>query len=80
MVGAFTTNQKPLLDMSFCELNPHKKVTWICHMDTKTKPCNTLYDIIIGMDMMTEIGMYVNNAKKVIQWEENSTLLYHRGA
>ena len=30
--------------------------------------------------MMTEIGMYVNTAKKVIQWEDNSTPLYHRGA
>ena len=80
MGGVFTTSQKWLLDMSFPELNPHKKVTWICHIDTKTKPYNTLYDVIIGMDLMTEIGMYVNTAKRVIQWEENSTPLYHRGA
>ena len=80
MGGVFTTSQKRLLDMSFPELNPHKKVTWICHIDSKTRPCNALYDVIIGMDMMTEIGMYVNTAERIVQWEENSTLLYHRGA
>ena len=35
MGGVFTTSQQRLLDMSFPELNPHKKVTWICHIDSR---------------------------------------------
>ena len=42
MGRVFTTNQKWLLDTSFPKLNLHKKVTWICHVDAKTKLCNVL--------------------------------------
>ena len=79
MGGVFTTNQRRLVDLHFPELNPNKNVTWVCHVDNKTNPEGALYDIILGMDFMTETGMYVDTARKVVQWEENSVPLYPRG-
>ena len=77
MGGVFVTNQKRLLDMSFPALNKSKTVTWACHVDDKTKPENAMCDIILGMDFMTEVGMCVNVADKIIQWEENSLPRVH---
>ena len=37
-------------------------------------------DVIIDMDVMTEIGVCVNAADKVTQWEENTAPLCPRGA
>ena len=79
MGGMFTTNQKRLLDVSFPELHPHKTVSWICHADSTTKSEDALCDVTTGMDMMTETGIFVNTADKVIQWEDNTAPLHPRG-
>ena len=67
--GTFSTNRKALLDFSFPEKSHNKKVTHVCHVDDKTSRDKANYDMIIGMDLMTEIGIYVNTATKVIHWE-----------
>ena len=79
MGGSFTTKQKALLDFKFPELDNNKTVTWICHVDTTTDPSKALYDIIIGMDLMTEIGIYINTATREVVWGENTTPLMQRG-
>ena len=80
MGGTFTTKQKALIDFSFPELDPGKKVTWICHADTKTEKANALYDMIIGLDLLTEIGLYVNTETKMLYWEGHTAPLKERGA
>jgi hypothetical protein len=78
--GNFQTKRKVLIDMKFPELNPHKKVSWICHMDETTDPDTALYDIIIGMDMLCELGLTVDTETKTVRWEGNETPLCNRGA
>ncbi len=79
MGGKFTTNQKALIDFKFPELDPNKKVTWVTHVDSKTDQEHALYDIIIGMDLMTEIGIFVNTETKEVVWEGHTTPLVSRG-
>ena len=38
-----------------------------------------MYDMIIGMDLMTKIGIYVDTEKKYIRWEGNTVPLKQRG-
>ena len=57
----------------------HKSVTWICHVDDFHKPEQMQCDVIIGMDLMTEIGIFVNTATKRVQWEDSSCPLKERG-
>ena len=73
------TKKKALVDFKFPELNIDKMVTWVCHVDESTKKENALYDMIIGVDLMTAIGIYVDTNDKVIRWEGNHTPLGMRG-
>jgi hypothetical protein len=77
--GNFTTKRKALVDFKLPELNTHKKVTWAAHMDETSDPDKALYDIIIGMDMLCELGVVIDTEAKVIRWEGNETPLCNRG-
>jgi len=67
------------LDFKFPELSTQKKVTWICHVDETTDENSAMYDMIIGMDLMTSIGIYVDTEAKLIRWENNTSPLVTRG-
>ncbi len=77
--GQFSTNRKALVDFKFPELSTDKKVTWIAHVDDKTNHEHASYDMIIGMDLMTELGIYVNTAERTIKWHEMAIPLKQRG-
>ena len=57
MGGNFVTKRRCLVDFKFPELSTQKKVTWIMHVNEKTDSTHSLYDMIIGMDLMTELGI-----------------------
>lgn len=78
--GTFKTKKKALIDFKFPELNTDKKVTWICHVDETANRADALYDMIIGMDLMTAIGIYVDTDDKVIRWKDDFTPLGVMGA
>ena len=79
MGGNFVTKQKALVDFKFPELHHNRTVTWICHVDDKTDHNTALYDFIIGMDLMTELGIYVKTDTKEVCWDGASTPLVQRG-
>ena len=79
MGGHFLTKQRVLIDFKLPELDPGKTVTWICHVDAKHKPANALYDLIIGMDLMTELGLYVNTETKELVWDGHTVPLKEHG-
>jgi transposase InsO family protein len=71
MGGKFVTKRKALIDFTFPELSTQKIVSCTCHVDDKTNPEHALYDMIIGMDLMTDLGLYVNTATKQVVWEND---------
>ena len=77
--GTFVTHRKALMEFKFPELSTSKKVQWKTHVDHVTDPKHAAYDMIIGMDLMTEIGIFVNTADKQIHWEEAFIPLKQRG-
>lgn len=79
MGGVFETNQKALIEFSFPELSGDKRITWICHVDGQTKPDMAMYDMILGMDLLTEIGLVVDTEQKVVRWEDSTTPLKQKG-
>jgi hypothetical protein len=66
--GTFTTNYESLLDFKFPELSTSKVVTRQAHVDDKTSSKEAAYDMIMGMDLMTFIGISVDCAQKCIRW------------
>jgi hypothetical protein len=66
--GTFTTNYESLLDFKFPELSTSKVVTWQAHVDDKTSSKEAAYDMIMGMDFMTSIGITVDCEQICIRW------------
>jgi hypothetical protein len=76
--GSFVTNRKALVDFKFPE-SSSKTVTWIVHVDHKTSREKAAYDMIIGMDLMTTIGIFVNTRDRIVEWEGHAIPLKERG-
>jgi transposase InsO family protein len=77
--GNFVTHRQARIQFAFPELSDKKYVTWVVHVDHHTDPTKALYDMVIGMDCMCNLGVYVNTEEKVITWEGNSIPLKKRG-
>jgi hypothetical protein len=67
--GTFTTNYESLLDSKFPQLSTIKVVTWQAHADDKTSSKEAAYDMIMGMDLMTFIGITVDCEQRFIKWD-----------
>jgi hypothetical protein len=66
--GTFTTNYEWLLDIKFPELSTSKVVAWQAHVDDKTSGKEAAYDMIMGMDLMTSIGITEDFEQRCIIW------------
>jgi hypothetical protein len=56
------------LDFKLPELSTSKVVTWQAHADDKTSSKEAAYDMIMGMDLMTSIGITVDCEQRCIRW------------
>jgi hypothetical protein len=65
--GTFTTNYESLLDFKFPQISTSKVVTWQAHVDDKTSSKEAAYDMIMGMDLMTSIGISVDCEQRCIR-------------
>ena len=68
------------MDFKFPELDPTKTITYVVHADDTTNAAAAPYDMILGMDLMTEIGIYVNTDDKIVVWKDRTIPLKERGA
>jgi hypothetical protein len=66
--GTFTTNYESLLDFKFPEISTSKVVTWQARVDDKTSSKEAAYDMIMGMDLITSIGIMIDCEKRCIRW------------
>jgi hypothetical protein len=66
--GTFTTNYESLLDFKFPALITVKVVTWQAHVDDKTSSKESAYYMIMGMDLMTSIGITIDYDQRCIRW------------
>jgi hypothetical protein len=66
--GTFITNYESLLDFKFPEISTSKVVTWQAHVDDETSSKEAAYDMIMGMDLMTSIGIMFDCEQRCIGW------------
>jgi hypothetical protein len=66
--GNFTTNYESLLDFNFPEISTSKVVNWQAHVDDKTSSKEAAYDMIMGMYLMTSIGITVDCEQRCVRW------------
>jgi hypothetical protein len=53
------------------EFSMSKVIKWVCHEDPKMLRKNAQYDMIIGSDLLSELGVDINYSTQRIIWEEN---------
>ena len=62
-VGNFMTSKKVNIDFFLPEFSATKILMWKCHVDEST---NSGYDMILGRDLLTSLGLYVKFSDNVI--------------
>jgi hypothetical protein len=55
--GTFTTNYESLWDFKFPDLSTSQVVIWQAHVDDKASSKEAAYDMSMGMELMTSIGI-----------------------
>jgi hypothetical protein len=67
--GTFNTNYKSLLVFKFPKLGTIKVVMWQAHIDDNTSSKEAAYyNTIMGMDLITSIGITVYCEQRCIRW------------
>ena len=61
--GKFTTSQKDNIDLCIPEFSSTKILSWKYHADNKT---NRGYDMILGRDLLTSMGLDLNISEDII--------------
>ena len=59
--GIFETNKSCKVQFALPEFDTQKLIEWKMHVDDSTT--SNLYDMIIGTDLMTELGITINFAE-----------------
>ena len=69
--GSMHTKRKCTLKFKLNEFSTSKEVEWKFHVDESELQKKSIgYDMIIGLDLMSELGIIINCRKKVIDWED----------
>ena len=67
--GQFVSNLQRDVKFMLPEFSMSKVIQWVCHEDTKTLRKNAHYDMIIGADLPSELGIENNFSTQRIIWE-----------
>ena len=66
--GEMTTKTNNQIKCKLDELSTSKEVTWNLHVDESNISDKSLgYDMIIGFDLMTELGTIINCKDKIVE-------------
>ena len=69
MGGQFKTKLQQEINFKLPEFCTSKIVRWVCHEDASTLRTNLQYDMIIGTDILSELGIEINSNTQRIIWE-----------
>ena len=55
--GHYCTTAAADITFSLPEFDPSKSITWHCYVDTRTDPHLACYDMIMGHDLQSALGL-----------------------
>jgi hypothetical protein len=72
MGGIYTTKRKALVEFTLPEFSTNKTISCVCHVDESADPHLTHYDMIIGDELLKELGidLIYSTAIPTVRWEE----------
>ena len=69
--GSIVTKQLATLNFKIPELSTTKLITWTCHVDASSKRKYVPYDMILGLDFLSELGFVLDFESRIVQWGES---------
>ena len=66
--GIFANDKKAKIQFALPKFDTQKAIEWDIHVDSTTKSSETKYDMIIGSDVMDELGLDVKFSDHAVQW------------
>ena len=79
MAGSFTTRKVAKLHFKMPELSTSKEVKWPCHVDEHTDCESKPYDLILGVDLLTQFKMVLDFEKRTLRWGDSEVEMKKRG-
>ena len=79
MSGSLVTNKIAQVVFKLPELSASKQITWTCHVDETSKREKVPYDIILGLDFLSELKFVLNFESRTIQWEDHEVEMRPKG-
>jgi len=79
MSGSLVTNKIAQLVFKLPELSTSKQITWPCHVDETSKREKVPYDLILGLDFLSELKFVLNFESRTIQWEDHEAEMRPKG-
>jgi hypothetical protein len=67
----FTTHRKCEIIFTLTALHKHRQITWNCYVD-ESNAKSISYDLIIGRDLMHEIGIDICFSAAEVRWDNAS--------
>ena len=74
--GTMTTNGLSTVNLILPDFDVKRVIKWQFHVDSHNKISNSRYDMIIGRDLLTALGMVMDYNNKQITWENASTPMH----
>ena len=69
--GSMHTKRESTVKFKLNEFSSSKEIEWKFHVDESDLNSKSIgYDMIIGLDLMSELGLIINCRKNVIDWED----------
>ena len=78
--GIFITEGTCTTTFSFPEFKNWKGIEWQLHVDSMTKAKDSHYDMIIGGDLMSELGLDIKYSTHTVQWDQHEISMKEQGA
>ena len=69
--GEFSTHRRCEINFTLPGLHKHRNITWKCYVDESDPETNS-YDLIIGRDLMHEIGIDICFSAAEVRWDNAS--------
>jgi hypothetical protein len=79
MAGTFTTTKVAMLNFKMPELSTSKSITWPVHVDESTSRSDTPYDLILGLDLISELKLVLDFERGRMRWGDTETEMKPRG-
>jgi hypothetical protein len=78
--GVFSTDTRCAVPFNIVDFATNKRVDWTFYIDNQPKTSSAGYDMIIGRDLLCNLGIDIKFSSRTLKWEDTKILMWEFGA